>query len=233
MRTKIKQLFRNTSKYASKEVTICAWVRTNRAQSQFGFLNVNDGSFFDNLQVVYEQNLDNFDSISKIGVGASVKVVGTVVLTPENKQPFEVKASSVELLGDCPEDYPIQPKRHTREYLRSVAHLRPRTNLFSAVFRVRSVAAMAIHSYFQERGYLYVHTPLITCADCEGSDQMFKITTLNMNNLPLTDDGKVDFNKDLFGKQAFITGSGQLQGETFAMAFGDIYTFGPTFRTEN
>ncbi|MBO4702473.1 MAG: asparagine--tRNA ligase [Lachnospiraceae bacterium] len=233
MRTKIKQLFRNTSEYASKEVTICAWVRTNRAQSQFGFLNVNDGSFFDNLQVVYEQNLDNFDSISKIGVGASVKVVGTVVLTPENKQPFEVKATSVELLGDCPEDYPIQPKRHTREYLRSVAHLRPRTNLFSAVFRVRSVAAMAIHSYFQERGYLYVHTPLITCADCEGSDQMFKITTLNMNNLPLTDDGKVDFNKDLFGKQAFITGSGQLQGETFAMAFGDIYTFGPTFRTEN
>ena len=197
MRTKIKQLFRNTSEYASKEVTICAWVRTNRAQSQFGFLNVNDGSFFDNLQVVYEQNLDNFDSISKIGVGASVKVVGTVVLTPENKQPFEVKASSVELLGDCPEDYPIQPKRHTREYLRSVAHLRPRTNLFSAVFRVRSVAAMAIHSYFQERGYLYVHTPLITCADCEGSDQMFKITTLNMNNLPLTDDGKVDFNKEI------------------------------------
>ena len=233
MRTKIKQLFRNTSEYASKEVEICAWVRTNRAQSQFGFLNVNDGSFFDNLQVVYEQNLDNFESISKIGVGASVKVVGTVVLTPENKQPFEVKAKSVELLGDCPEDYPIQPKRHTREYLRSVAHLRPRTNLFSAVFRVRSVAAMAIHSYFQERGYLYVHTPLITCADCEGSDQMFKITTLNMNNLPLTDDGKVDFNKDLFGKQAFITGSGQLQGETFAMAFGDIYTFGPTFRTEN
>ena len=233
MRTKLRELFGKTNEYASKEVTVCGWVRTNRAQSQFGFLNVNDGSFFENLQVVYEQNLPNFDDISKIGVGASVKVVGTVVLTPENKQPFEVKAASVELLGDCPEDYPIQPKRHTREYLRTVAHLRPRTNLFSAVFRVRSVAAMAIHSYFQERGYLYVHTPLITCADCEGSDQMFKITTLNMNNLPLTEDGKVDFNKDLFGKQAFITGSGQLQGETFAMAFGDIYTFGPTFRTEN
>ena len=233
MRTKIRELFTKTSEYASKEVTVCAWVRTNRAQSNFGFLNINDGSFFENLQVVYDKELSNFADASKIGVGASVKVVGTLVLTPENKQPFEVKATSVELLGDCPEDYPIQPKRHTREFLRTVAHLRPRTNLFSAVFRVRSVAAMAIHSYFQERGYVYVHTPLITCADCEGSDQMFKITTLNMNDLPKTEDGKVDFKKDLFGKQAFITGSGQLQGETFAMAFGDIYTFGPTFRTEN
>lgn len=233
MRTKIKELFRNTSEYASKEVTVCAWVRTNRAQAQFGFLNVNDGSFFDNLQVVYEQGLNNFDDISKIRVGASVKVKGIIELTPENKQPFELKATEVTLLGDCPENYPIQPKRHTREYLRTVAHLRPRTNLFSAVFRVRSVAAMAVHTYFQDRGYLYVHTPLITGADCEGSDQMFKITTLNMNDLPMTEEGKVDFNKDLFGKQSFITGSGQLQGETFAMAFGDIYTFGPTFRTEN
>ncbi len=233
MRTKIKELFVKTSEYADKEVCICGWVRTNRAQSQFGFLNINDGSFFDNLQVVYEKELANFGDISKIGVGASVKVVGKLVLTPENKQAFEVKATAVELLGDCPENYPIQPKRHTREFLRTVAHLRPRTNLFSAVFRVRSVAAMAVHSYFQERGYVYVHTPLITCADCEGSDQMFKITTLNMNELPLTEDGKVDYSEDLFGKQAFITGSGQLQGETFAMAFGDIYTFGPTFRTEN
>ncbi len=233
MRTKIKELFRNTSDHASKEVTICAWVRTNRAQAQFGFLNVNDGSFFENLQVVYEKELDNFEDISRIRVGASVEVVGTLVLTPQNKQAFELKASKVTLLGDCPENYPIQPKRHTREYLRTVAHLRPRTNFFSAVFRVRSVAAMAIHTYFQDRGYVYVHTPLITGADCEGSDQMFKITTLNMNDLPLTEDGKVDFSKDLFGKQAFITGSGQLQGETFAMAFGDIYTFGPTFRTEN
>ena len=233
MRTKIRELFTKTSEYASKEVTVYAWVRTNRAQSNFGFLNLNDGSFFENLQVVYDKDLANFGDISKIGVGASVKVIGTLVLTPENKQPFEVKATGVELLGDCPEDYPIQPKRHTREFLRTVAHLRPRTNLFSAVFRIRSVAAMAIHSYFQERGYVYVHTPLITCADCEGSDQMFKITTLNMNDLPKTEDGKVDFKKDLFGKQAFITGSGQLQGETFAMAFGDIYTFGPTFRTEN
>ena len=233
MRTRIKQLFRNTSEYAAKEVTVCAWVRTNRAQAQFGFLNVNDGSFFDNLQVVYEQNLNNFDDISKIRVGASVKVTGVVELTPDKQQAFEIKATSVEMLGDCPENYPIQPKRHTREYLRTVAHLRPRTNLFSAVFRVRSVAAMAIHTYFQDRGYLYVHTPLITGADCEGSDQMFKITTLNFNELPMTEEGKVDFSKDLFGKQSFITGSGQLQGETFAMAFGDIYTFGPTFRTEN
>ena len=233
MRTKIKQLFRNTAEYASKDVTVCAWVRTNRSQAQFGFLNINDGSFFENLQVVYEAGLENFEDISKIRVGMSVKVVGTVVLTPENQQPFEVKAKSVEVLGDCPESYPIQPKRHTREFLRTVAHLRPRTNLFSAVFRIRSVAAMAVHTYFQDRGYLYVHTPLITCADCEGSDQMFKITTLNMNDLPLTEDGKVDFKEDLFGKQSFITGSGQLQGETFAMAFGDIYTFGPTFRTGN
>ncbi len=233
MRTRIVELFRKTDQYASREVTVCGWVRTNRSQAQFGFLNINDGSFFESLQVVYEQALDNFDDISKIRVGASVQVTGTLVLTPDMPQPFEVKATSVKLLGDCPENYPIQPKRHTREFLRTVAHLRPRTNLFSAVFRVRSVAAMAIHKYFQDRGYVYVHTPLITGADCEGSDQMFKITTFNFNDLPLDDEGKVDFSKDLFGKQSFITGSGQLQGETFAMAFGDIYTFGPTFRTEN
>jgi len=233
MRTRIKQLYRNTKEYASKEVTICAWVRTNRSQAQFGFLNVNDGSFFESLQVVYEKELENFEDISKIRVGASVEVVGQVVLTPDMKQPFEIHATRVTMLGDCPENYPIQPKRHTREYLRTVAHLRPRTNLFSAVFRVRSVAAMAVHKYFQDRGYLYVHTPLITGADCEGSDQMFKITTLSMNNLPTDDKGNVDFSEDLFGKQTFITGSGQLHGETYAMAFGDIYTFGPTFRTEN
>ena len=232
MKTKIKQLFRQKEQYGDKEVTVMGWVRTNRAQAQFGFLNVNDGSFFENLQVVYDNVLENFEEISKFRVGVSVKIVGKVVLTPGMKQPLELHASSVEMLGDCPENYPIQPKRHTREFLREVAHLRPRTNLFSAVFRIRSVAAMAIHKYFQDRGYLYVHTPLITCADCEGSDQMFKISTLDLNNLPLVD-GKVDFSKDLFGKQSFITGSGQLQGETFAMSFGDIYTFGPTFRTEN
>ncbi len=233
MRTKMKQLFGDTAQYTSKEVTVCGWVRTNRAQAKFGFLTINDGSFFESLQVVYEQDLPNFEDISKIRVGSSVEVVGNIVMTPDMKQAFEMHAVKVTLLGDCPEDYPIQPKRHTREFLRTVAHLRPRTNLFSAVFRIRSVAAMAIHTYFQDRGYVYVHTPLITGADCEGSDQMFKITTFNMNDLPMTEEGKVDFSKDLFGKQSFITGSGQLQGETFAMAFGDIYTFGPTFRTEN
>lgn len=229
-RIRIKELFLDAKE---QEVFICAWVRTNRAQAQFGFLNVNDGSTLSNLQVVYDAVLPNFEEISKFRVGVSVSIKGKVVLTPNAKQPLEIHASEVVMLGDCPENYPIQPKRHTREFLRDVAHLRPRTNLFNAVFRIRSVAAMAIHTYFQDRGYLYVHTPLITCADCEGSDQMFKITTLNMNNLPIDDDKMVDFSKDLFGKQAFITGSGQLHGETFAMAFGDIYTFGPTFRSEN
>ncbi|MBE6130992.1 MAG: asparagine--tRNA ligase [Erysipelotrichaceae bacterium] len=229
-RTKIKQLFLEKKEGS---VLVCAWVRTNRAQAQFGFLNVNDGSCLANLQVVYDAKLANFEEISKYRVGVSVKIKGNVVLTPSAKQPLEVHAEEVIMLGDCPEDYPIQPKRHTREFLRENAHLRARTNLFNAVFRVRSVAAMAVHSYFQSHGYVYVHTPLITCADCEGSDQMFKITTLNMQNPPLNEDGTVDFSKDLFGKQSFITGSGQLQGETYAMAFGDIYTFGPTFRTEN
>jgi len=229
-RDKIKVLLEEKQE---KEVYICAWVRTNRAQAQFGFLNVNDGSIVTNLQVVYDSALENFTEISKFRVGTSVEIFGKVVLTPNMKQPLEVHATKITMLGDCPENYPIQPKRHTREFLREVAHLRPRTNLFSSVFRIRSVAAMGVHSYFQKNGYVYVHTPLITCADCEGSDQMFKITTLDVNNLPLTEDGKVDFSKDLFGKQAWITGSGQLQGETFAMAFSDIYTFGPTFRTEN
>ena len=228
-RDKIKVLF---DELKAKEATIYGWVRTNRAQSQFGFLTVNDGSTVLNLQVVYDNNLKNFEEISKFRVGMSVKVVGEIILTPDAKQPLEMHAKEVIMLGDCPENYPIQPKRHTPEFLRENAHLRARTNKFNAVFRIRSVAAMAIHSYFQSRGYLYVHTPLITCADCEGSDQMFKVTTLDMNNLPKVD-GKVDFSEDLFGKQAFITGSGQLQGETFAMAFSDIYTFGPTFRTEN
>ncbi|MDE7105639.1 MAG: asparagine--tRNA ligase, partial [Anaeroplasmataceae bacterium] len=232
MRKKIKQLFLQAKDLNNQEVTIMGWVRTNRAQAQFGFLNVNDGTYFDNLQVVYDEKLINFTEISKYRVGMSVKVVGKVVLTPEMKQPLELHAVQIDMLGDCPENYPIQPKRHTREFLREVAHLRPRTNLFSAVFRIRSVAAMAIHTYFQNNGYLYVHTPLITCADCEGSDQMFKVTTLNFKDLPY-ENGQVNFGKDLFGKQAFITGSGQLHGETFAMAFSDIYTFGPTFRTEN
>ena len=232
MRTRVKKLFVNAKELDQQVVTLMGWVKTNRAQAQFGFLNINDRTYFDNVQIVYDEKLSNFNEISKYRVGMSVQVIGKVILTPEMKQPLEVHAEEITMLGDCPETYPIQPKRHTREFLRDVAHLRPRTNLFNAVFRIRSVAAMAIHRYFQDNGYLYVHTPLITCADCEGSDQMFKISTLDMKNLPLIN-GKIDFTKDLFGKQAFITGSGQLHGETFAMAFSDIYTFGPTFRTEN
>ena len=230
-RDKIKRLFEEK---VAKTATVYGWVRTNRAQSQFGFLNINDGSTILNLQVVYEEaGISNFEEVSKFRVGMSVMVEGEIVLTPSAKQPLEMKATKVVMLGDCPENYPIQPKRHTLEFLRDNAHLRARTNMFNAVFRIRSVAAMAVHSYFQSNGYLYVHTPLITCADCEGSDQMFKVTTFDMNNLPYDENKKVDFSKDLFGKQSFITGSGQLQGETFAMAFSDIYTFGPTFRTEN
>ena len=233
MRVKMKKLFNDFKSYENQEIAVMAWIRTNRPQAKFGFLSLNDGSYFENVQVIYDSELINFEEISKYRVGASVKVLGKVVLTPEMKQPFEIHAISVDLLGDSPENYPIQPKRHTREFLREVAHLRPRTNLFNAVFKIRSVAAMGIHKYFQDNGYVYVHTPLITCADCEGSDQMFKITTLNMNDLPFTKEGLVDFKEDLFAKQSFITGSGQLHGETFAMCFGDIYTFGPTFRTEN
>ena len=232
-RTKLKEIFTRKEDFKDKEVDVYGWVRTNRSQAQFGFLNVNDGTCFETVQVVYDEKLANFEEISKFRVGMSVHIKGLVVLTPEMKQPLELHALEVTMLGDCPENYPIQPKRHTREFLRDVAHLRPRTNLFSAVFRIRSVAAQAIHTYFQENGYIYVHTPLITCADCEGSDQMFKITTLDLNKMPLNEDKNIDFSKDLFGKQAYITGSGQLQGETFAMAFSDIYTFGPTFRTEN
>ena len=233
MRVRMRKLFTSVNDYLDQEVTLMAWVRTNRAQAQFGFLSINDGTYFETLQVVYDNVLPNFEEISKYRVGVSVLVKGKVILTPQNKQPFEIHATEVQMLGDCPENYPIQPKRHTREFLRENAHLRPRTNLFSAVFRIRSVAAMGIHKYFQDNGYLYVHTPLITCADCEGSDQMFKISTLNLENPPLNEDGSVNYKEDLFGKKSFITGSGQLHGETFAMAYSDIYTFGPTFRTEN
>ena len=229
----VRDLQKDYESFLNKDVCLNGWVRNHRKQKNFGFIDFFDGTFFKTVQVVYEQDVANFDDIQKIKVGSSISVVGTVIMSQGKGQTYEIKAKSVELLGDAPEDYPIQPKPHSREFLREQAYLRPRTNLFQAIFRVRSVAAMAIHSYFQERGYIYVHTPLITCADCEGSDQMFKISTLNFNDLPKDDKGKVDFSKDLFGKQAFITGSGQLHGETFAMAFKNIYTFGPTFRTEN
>lgn len=229
----VKDLQKHYEDFLDKEVTINGWVRNHREQKNFGFIDFYDGTCFKTVQVVYEQDINNFDDVQKIKVGSSICVSGVVVKSLGKGQTFEIKAKEITLLGDAPDDYPIQPKRHTREFLREQAYLRPRTNLFQAIFRIRSVAAMAIHSYFQERGYIYVHTPLITCADCEGSDQMFKVTTFNFNDLPKDENGKVDFSKDLFGKQAFITGSGQLHGETFAMAFKNIYTFGPTFRTEN
>lgn len=229
----VKDLFKDILKYENKDITLEGWVRNNRNQSNFGFIDFNDGTYFQNLQLVYEKELKDFESISKIRVGSAIRVNGTIVKSEGSGQSHEMKVKNIEVLGDSPEDYPIQPKRHTREFLREVAYLRPRTNLFNAVFRVRSVAAQAIHEYFQSHNYVYFHSPIITGADCEGSGQMFKITTLDMNNLPLEEDKKVDFKKDLFGKQTYITGSGQLHGETFALAYKKIYTFGPTMRTEN
>ena len=229
----IKRLYKEKEQFSDKEVALVGWVRSNRAQKEFGFIMLNDGSFFESVQVVYETNLANFKDIQKIRNGASVYVSGKLVLTPNAKQPFEIKASEVKLLGDSLEDYPIQPKKHSREFLREVAHLRSRTNLFSAVFRVRSVTAYAIHKFFQERGFVYVHTPLITASDCEGAGQMFQVTTLDLNNVPKNEDGSIDYSKDFFGKQANLTVSGQLEAETYAMAFRNVYTFGPTFRAEN
>ncbi|MGM9877336.1 MAG: asparagine--tRNA ligase [Bacilli bacterium] len=228
----VKDLFKEIKKFEGKVVTLEGWVRNNRNQSNFGFIDFNDGTYFQSLQLVYDKELSDFDRISKIHIGSAIRVKGTIIKSQGSGQTHELKVSSIEVLGDCPIDYPIQPKRHTREFLREVAYLRPRTNLFNAVFRVRSVAAQAIHEYFQSNNYIYFHSPIITGADCEGSGQMFNITTFDMNNLPLTEDKKVDYKRDLFGKQAYITGSGQLHGETYAMAYKKIYTFGPTMRTE-
>ena len=229
----VKDLFKEIEKYEGKDVVLEGWVRNNRNQSNFGFIDFNDGTYFQSLQLVYDKELEDFAMISKIHVGSAIRVNGTIVKSEGSNQSHELKVKGIEILGDCPEDYPIQPKRHTREFLREVAHLRPRTNLFNAVFRVRSVAAHAIHEYFQSNNYVYFHSPIITGADCEGSGQMFKVTTLDMNDLPLNDEKKVDYKKDLFGKPAYITGSGQLHGETYAMAYKKIYTFGPTMRTEH
>ena len=231
--TNIREIFRNKDKFADKEVTIGGWVRSNRNSKNFGFIVVNDGTFFEPIQVVYGNGLDNYDEVGKINVGAAIIVRGTLVLTPDAKQPFEIQATAVEVEGDSTPDYPLQKKRHSFEYLRTISHLRPRTNTFQAVFRVRSLCAYAIHKFFQERDFVYVHTPLITGSDCEGAGEMFQVTTLDMNNLPLTQDGKVDFSKDFFNKPTNLTVSGQLNGETYAMAFKNIYTFGPTFRAEN
>ena len=231
--TNIREIFRNKDKFADKEVTIGGWVRSNRNSKNFGFNVVNDGTFFEPIQVVYGNGLDNYDEVGKINVGAAIIVRGTLVLTPDAKQPFEIQAVYVTVEGASTPDYPLQKKRHTFEYLRTISHLRPRTNTFEAVFRVRSLCAYAIHKFFQERDFVYVHTPLITGSDCEGAGEMFQVTTLDLNNLPMTEDGKVDFSKDFFSKPTNLTVSGQLNGETYAMAFKNIYTFGPTFRAEN
>jgi len=228
----IKTLYENINDYIGKTVTLKGWIRNHRKQKEFGFIDFSDGTYFKHVQLVYDYKLKTFDDIQKFHIGSAIEATGVVVKSLGKGQNFEVQVKDIILLGDCPEDYPMQPKRHSNEFLREQAYLRPRTNMFQAIFRIRSVAAMAIHMYFQERGYVYVNTPLITTTDCEGSDQMFKITTLDFDNIPKKN-GKADMTKDLFGKKSYITGTGQLHGEAFATAFKKIYTFGPTFRTEN
>ena len=229
----IKELYREKEKFIGKDITVGGWVRSIRDSKTFGFIVLNDGSFFEPLQIVYGDGLDNFAKIGKLNVGSALIVSGTLVETPGAKQPFEIQAKEVLIEGESTADYPLQKKRHSLEYLRTIAHLRPRTNTFQAVFRVRSLIAYAIHRFFQERGFVYVHTPLITGSDCEGAGEMFQVTTLDLQNPPLTSEGKVDYSQDFFGKETNLTVSGQLNVETFAMAFKNVYTFGPTFRAEN
>ncbi len=229
----IKKMYGDYAQLDGQEVTISGWVRSVRDNGSFGFIDLTDGTYFKGLQVVYNDQIANKDVVSKLNAGSTITLTGKFVLTPNNKQPFEVHATEVNVFNATDADYPLQKKRHSIEFLREIAYLRPRTNLFQAVFRIRSVAAMAVHEYFQLNNYVYVNTPIITTTDCEGSDQMFKLTTLDFNNLPLNEDGTVDMSADLFGKKAYITGSGQLHGEAFALAFNKIYTFGPTLRTEN
>ena len=229
----VRELYRNRETYLEKEISIGGWVRSVRGSKAFGFIVVSDGSYFDTLQVVYHDTLANFAEISKLNVGAAILVKGTLVATPDAKQPFEIQATEVTVEGASAPDYPLQKKRHTLEYLRTITHLRARTNTFQAVFRVRSLIAYAIHQYFQERDFVYVHTPLITGSDCEGAGEMFQVTTMDLNQIPKNEEGAVDFSQDFFGKPTNLTVSGQLNGETYAMAFRNIYTFGPTFRAEN
>lgn len=231
--TTVKEIYKNREQYLDKEVTVGGWVRSVRDSKTFGFIVLHDGSFFETLQVVYHDSMDNFQDISKLNVGAAIIVKGNLVATPQAKQPFEIQAEEIMVEGESAGDYPLQKKRHSLEYLRTISHLRPRTNTFQAVFRVRSLIAYAIHQFFQERGFVYVHTPLITGSDCEGAGEMFRVTTLDMENLPKTEDGKIDYSKDFFKKETNLTVSGQLNGETYAQAFRNIYTFGPTFRAEN
>ena len=228
-----RDIFKNTEKYLGKEIVVTGWIRQIRDSKKLGFIELNDGSFFKSIQIIFEDDkINNFAEVAKLNISSSIKVKGTLVETPNSKQPFEIHAKEIEILGASDLDYPIQAKRHTFEYLRTVAHLRPRTNTFMAVFRVRSLVAYAIHKFFQEKGFVYVHTPLITGSDCEGAGDMFRVTTLDLENIPKDDQGVVDYTKDFFGKSVNLTVSGQLNGETFATAFGNIYTFGPTFRAE-
>ncbi len=229
----MRELYRNSQQYLNQSITVEGWIRNIRDSRSFGFVMVSDGTFFESLQIVYHDTLENFAEISHCNVGAALRATGTLVATPQAKQPFELQAERIEVEGASTPDYPLQPKRHTMEYLRTISHLRPRTNTFQAVFRIRSLAAYAIHRFFQERDFVYVHTPIITGSDCEGAGEMFRVTTLPAENPPRTSDGAVDFGEDFFGKPAGLTVSGQLNGETFAMAFRNIYTFGPTFRAED
>ena len=229
----IRELYKNQEAYLDKEITVGGWVRSIRDSKAFGFIVINDGTFFTPLQVVYHDDMENFEEISKLNVGAAVVVTGTLVATPQAKQPFEIQAKTVTVEGASAPDYPLQKKRHSFEYLRTIAHLRPRTNTFQAVFRVRSLTAYALHKFFQERGFVYVHTPIITGSDCEGAGEMFRVTTMDMENVPKTENGAVDYTQDFFGKETSLTVRGQLNAETYAQAFGNVYTFGPTFRAEN
>ena len=229
----IKDLFKNTENYIGKPVTIEGWIKTLRDSKNFGFIEINDGSFFKNVQVVFDDNLPNFNDISKLSISSSIKVTGELVKTDTAKQPFEIKATNIEIYNVSDADYPLQKKRHSFEYLRTIAHLRPRTNTFNAVFRVRSCASYAIHKFFQERNFVYVHTPIITSSDAEGAGEMFSVSNFDFNNIPKTEDGNVDFSKDFFARPSHLTVSGQLDGENYAFAFRNVYTFGPTFRAEN
>ncbi|RKI42765.1 asparagine--tRNA ligase [bacterium D16-51] len=231
--THIKTLHRQTDSYLNKKITVCGWVRSIRDSKTFGFISLHDGTFFSPLQVVYDNTLPNFQDICKLNISAALTVTGTLVATPQAKQPFEIQAESICIEGESMPDYPLQKKRHTLEYLRTIPHLRPRTNTFQAVFRARSLIAYAIHKFFQERDFVYVHTPIITGSDCEGAGEMFQITTMDMENPAKTENGAIDYSKDFFGKPVSLTVSGQLNGEAYAMAFQNIYTFGPTFRAEN
>jgi len=234
MKVEIKRLYRDPAPYIGQEIEVAGWIRTIRNSKTFGFIELNDGSFMKNLQIVFEDGvIDNYSEVAKLNQGTSIRARGTLVATPEAKQPFELKAGKIEIEGACVPEYPLQKKRHSFEFLRTIAHLRPRTNTFSAVFRLRSALSYAIHRFFQERGFVYVHTPIITTSDCEGAGEMFRVTTMDPDNIPRDENGNVDYSQDFFGRQTSLTVSGQLAGEAYCMAFGKIYTFGPTFRAEN